>query len=751
MNLRIRLLPFAGLALLLGVALFFQRPTSSAVLYTGYAQTERSVVFADVMISPPVAKPGDLLTMTTRVVNRGSGPLTPNVVVELPPNLTPNVYSLPAGATSDLQGNRIHWMPLVRPGEEVSFSTQLVAEAADVIQPEREITITLQHQGTSSHATAAIWIGIPPMIRELAGQTQVAVGQPISLKADVAGPGPMRIVWDLGDGRRLDVPEPEVVFPAPGPVQVMIEATNPAGAVNRRMTVMVLPSPVASFRPDDETPAVGQPVTFLNNGGGYPPLRVTWDFGDGSTLAGESQPTHVYERAGNYLVRLTVENSYGTSEAFWNVSVGAGPVADMIISESAAVGRPVTATAFADDSATSFMWDMGDGRREAGVSVSHSYRLPGDYYVTLRAANAFGETTVGRWIRVDPGITTLYLPLAAFQADGATANLSAAVPPGTEVVPAVEHLDEVFVLEPIQMPSGSGPAEQLYVYLNAARAAFGLPPLAYNYELSAVAQAHARDKASFPENPHSGSDGTTGAERLLRGGYRGGYAGEATAWGFADPRLAVEFWMNSDTHRPLILNRLTDEIGVGFVEDFATTNVWHWTAEFGLSYGAPVAADLRLQTPENGQLLSDDTVANFSWLWPLPLAAGERFAVYLVSGNRLVPVGTLAQPVYGSRYILSVDLRSTLRGATPSGTYDWLVRLEDSRGQTVTESARRSAVLQVAEAIPEALPTVPLILTATPAGATPVATAQPSPTPELPTPELPPVIVTATPVPSPEP
>jgi uncharacterized protein YkwD len=428
----------------------------------------------------------------------------------------------------------------------------------------------------------------------------------------------------------------------------------------------------------------------------------------------------------------------------------------VIIPDQASVGLPLTGQAIGDDTVQQFTWDMGDGRRYEGPAVSHIYRLPGDYYVSLAADNGHGVAQVGRWVRVGPGTSTLFLPMAAFQAEEQLAATSADAPTLIDLDPAVQTLSELFKLDPIPFPSGASGVEQLYAYINAARARFGLPPLPYNTELSLAAQAHARDKSYFPDNPHAGSDGASGAERLLRSGYRGGYAGEATAWGFADPRLAVEFWINSDSHRPLLLNRLGSEVGVGYVEDYATANVWHWTAEFGIGYGSPVQAVLRPQLPPANHSALDTEIVNYGWMWPLPLAAGEQFTVYLAAGERLVPVGTIAEPLYGSRYVLSADARSilgsSLLGPAPA-EYTWLVRLEDGAGRIIAESDPRSIAFAPDPAAPiiAATPT-PAIVTATPNAPTPTASPTAPPTIEPPPPaETTPVIVTATPQPTPMP
>ncbi len=44
-----------------------------------------------------------------------------------------------------------------------------------------------------------------------------------------------------------------------------------------------------------------------------PPLTYKWDFGDGSAPASEANPTHVYQKAGEYTATLTVKDSKNIS------------------------------------------------------------------------------------------------------------------------------------------------------------------------------------------------------------------------------------------------------------------------------------------------------------------------------------------------------------------------------------------------------------------------------------------------------
>lgn len=751
----IRLYSVGVLTLLLGAALFFGRPSTSAVTYSGYTRVDSGQLTLEVTANPPVGMPGTQMQLVTRITNHGNQPLTPSILLKLPRGVMADIYALPAGATFNLQENRVDWLPSVPAVGVQEFTLSLIVQSADVTAPEQPILALLRHQGIEREAAATVWVGIPPLIGEIKAQGQVSVGQPIRLRADTAGPGPITTVWDLGDGRRLELAEPEIIYPAAGEYTVSVEVSNPGGRTSRQIVLSVLPHPVANFRPDDDAPAIGQDVRFISSSGGQPPLRVFWDFGDGATIMGEQQPIHRYQSSGTYRVRLAVENSFGRSEAVWDVTVGEAPIADMVIADRTAVGTPIDGQAFGDDTVISYRWDMGDGHLREGASISHIYRFPGDYYVSMAADNGYGEKRVGRWVHVDPGMTTLYFPVTANEGDGQLSASGVEATADLELNPAVEGLTETFTLEPIVFSPGTSPAEQLLAYINAARARFSLPPMGYGYELSVAAQTHAQDKARFPDNPHVGTDGTTAAERLLRSGYRGGYAGEATAWGFSDPRLAVEFWINSDSHRPLLLNQLGTDVGIGYVEDYSSANVWHWTAEFGINYGVPVKAVLRSLTPATAYGARDTEVINYSWMWPVPLAGGERFTVYLITGGRLVSLGSIAQPVYGSRYVLSVDTRSALGGAQTglgaSSGYNWLVRLEDGRGGVVAESERRFISFTpdpAAVVVATPSPTI-AIVTATSAAATPTATPTFMATAEPPLNESPPIIVTATAQPTP--
>ncbi|MFN2277028.1 MAG: CAP domain-containing protein, partial [Candidatus Promineifilaceae bacterium] len=237
------------------------------------------------------------------------------------------------------------------------------------------------------------------------------------------------------------------------------------------------------------------------------------------------------------------------------------------------------------------------------------------------------------------------------------------------------------------------------------------------------------------------------ADRFLEFGYDSGYAGEATAWGFADPRQAVEFWVNSPGHRPIILNRWASEVGLGYTVDYTAPSVWYWSTEFGNASAAADAPELRVQTPQSGlELLNSEEIA-FSWNWPLPLGTTEQFTVYLNGPAGPVPVGTVNQPVNGTLYGLTF-IPATDRELL--GQFEWQVKLENNRGAEITAGERRALTINLDPDLPTPTPMPTFVPTLQPEPSptvTPTATpTRQQPTPRPTEPALPP-LVTATPLP----
>ncbi len=737
-----------GLLWIVGlVALWVGRDTAAfdpSEPFNGLAQIDGPLAL-NMTVSPPIAAPGDTLILSLHLRNEMKVTASPSLSLRLPPGLHADTAVLPTGMTLNLQTNALNWLPILPAnGGEQQIDIPLRVESADLTQPERIVTAVLRYEEAEQTADASIWIGLPPQINQIRPLPSVAVGQPVQLIADIGGPGPISQSWQLGDGRRVDVADPIVAFAAAGEYVITVAAHNPltalrGTAVTSSSVITIVPQPAAQFVPDDDSLSVGQPVVFRNFSGGQPPLIYRWDFGDG-TIATDPAPSHQYAAPGIYTVHLTVENSFGQSEAFWTMTVGTPPIADMEVMASAPAGEPLLGQAYGDDTVVAYQWDMGDGAALEGETINHIYQQGGDFYVSMIAYNEFGGTEIGRWVHIDAGQTAVYLPLILRLNE--TTN---ALDPYNLVLDPVE-LAEPFVMGAMELPAGLSPSDQLFLYINEARRQFALPPLNFTPQLTAAAQQHTNDMAAFRYTAHAGSDNSLPAERLLQAGYSAGYAGEATAWGFEHPYQAVEFWVNSPAHRRIILNQYATDVGVGFTVDYGAPNVWYWTAEFGNAFAAAAQPFVRLDGPEPGLALMISEAATFSWNWPLPLEPGQRFVVYRLQDSAAVPLGEVTQPQLNTRYSFAMPASNDWDWV---GAHTWQVKLEDENGAALLASESRPINFLPDPNVPTPTPIV--TPTAVPTLAPTTAPITPTPTPYVPigtpfpTPLPPPVVVTATP------
>jgi PKD repeat protein len=679
------------------------------LLFDTRAEVNIGALQLEVSITPAVTRPGTNLSISLSVTNHTQEAVVPEIIVALPDGISLDRRALPSATTLNLQTNSLSWQPVVGPQETRELLLTVQADVADFSRPERLIRATLRHGNQSETATTAVWVGLAPQATINISPSRASVGQPVQLEANLSGPGPFSQVWHLGDGRVVDADNPVIVYALPGTYHVTLQAANPLAAVTSSRLITIGAEPVAHFRPEQAQLGVNQAVSFTNQSGGQPPLQYLWDFGDGSTSS-ERNPSHAYQEAGTYLVRLAVTNEFGRAEALWPVTVGQPPLADILLDEVGRAGEPIYGEGFGDGSVSSFRWDMGDGQTVDGARISHVYRRGGHYWVTLTAGNNYAQTQVSRWIYIESGTTYLFLPLTIAGETDDDDLLDFLPVHLYDAFAEPEPPMEAVSLPPLNLPRSATPAEQLYYYINSARHMFELAPLNPVYELSVAAQRHAEDMAANQFTGHTGSDGTTPPMRLLLYGYPFGYGGEVTAWGLDKAIKAVEFWLNSPPHRRILLNQAISDVGVGYAVDYNSPNVWYWTAEFG-SPSLPVIEVTLPEPPAPPQLPpvallepAPDIVVTtglsyvvFTWEWPDALRSDQHFVVYWSDGVQELPLGTVTQPLLGNQYQLRL-LASLLAPApgTASGRYHWLVRLENREdGRTLTESEPRPIQLIV--------------------------------------------------------
>jgi PKD repeat protein len=235
------------------------------------------------------------------------------------------------------------------------------------------------------------------------------------------GAPPLEFSWDFGDGTESREPVVAHRYAAPGRYAAELRVLERGGHIARgalaRVPVHVRPAPTAAAG-EPVIAAPGEEVAFDGSASvasDSPITRYLWSFGDGATAEGATA-RHAYAGPGLYRAVLRVEDDSGHPCDFGvatrEVTVNFAPVAEAGEARMVAVGQPVTLGAGAsydvDGNVEEHRWDMGDGTRLAGATVTHAYAAPGTYVATLSVrddsgvANAEATDTVAITVNAPP-------------------------------------------------------------------------------------------------------------------------------------------------------------------------------------------------------------------------------------------------------------------------------------------------------------------------------------------------------------
>ncbi len=116
--------------------------------------------------------------------------------------------------------------------------------------------------------------------------------------------------WEFGDDNTSIDFHAKHVFQEPGTYFVSLSVFNGEymDTSEKEITVQEDPTPVACFTVPSVNVLVGQEVPFTNCS--QKAENYFWDFGDGNTST-EENPVHVFTEAGEWYIKLTVDNEFG--------------------------------------------------------------------------------------------------------------------------------------------------------------------------------------------------------------------------------------------------------------------------------------------------------------------------------------------------------------------------------------------------------------------------------------------------------
>jgi len=181
-------------------------------------------------------------------------------------------------------------------------------------------------------------------------------------------------------------------------------------------TITVFPVPIPSFTSDATIDCGPVIVNFTNTTVGDS-LNFFWDFGDGTAIVNDTNPTHTFDNQtlfiNNYEVQLIVLSNTGcTDTTSQTVTIYPEPIFTFSADPDSGCS-PLVVRFPSVVGAVDYQWDFGDGNLASGPTPTHVFvnntTNNQTYTIRLVAQNSFGcrDTTFGQ-VLVFPNPTSIF-------------------------------------------------------------------------------------------------------------------------------------------------------------------------------------------------------------------------------------------------------------------------------------------------------------------------------------------------------
>ncbi len=220
--------------------------------------------------------------------------------------------------------------------------------------------------------------------------------------------------WNFGDGNVLtthkNIDTITHLYTTPGTYTVSVFATNGCSDTSTSQAISVHRTPVAAFAANTASACVGDSIKFSNLSDTAASFK--WLLGDG-TSSYLTHPSHQYLVGGNYQPRLIASITYPSGLTCSDTSTTQSIVIKQkqqgyfSVSDSIGSCLPFTVTFTNQSTPSAFtVWNFGNGKKDTGDVVKHSFIGIGTFNVTMQAKHPGGcEYEYSRTIKTTSAAT----------------------------------------------------------------------------------------------------------------------------------------------------------------------------------------------------------------------------------------------------------------------------------------------------------------------------------------------------------
>lgn len=223
--------------------------------------------------------------------------------------------------------------------------------------------------------------------------------------------------WDLGDGNASSVSNPNYTYSAEGTYTTTLIITSDNGC-DDTLSQQIIRYPIPNVNFSSAPECLYTPLTFTNNSTINAPGNITswiWNFGDGSALISDENPTHIFPSEGEYDITL-IANSNNGCVATFNKSETVYPVptaafASTTICENTPPTQFTNLSTISTGSIVNYDWNFGTSSSNL-PNPNNSFPQFGVYNTEFTVTSNFGCTNT----IVNP-VTVLEKPSVDFVSD----------------------------------------------------------------------------------------------------------------------------------------------------------------------------------------------------------------------------------------------------------------------------------------------------------------------------------------------
>ncbi|QEE17078.2 PKD domain-containing protein [Promethearchaeum syntrophicum] len=211
--------------------------------------------------------------------------------------------------------------------------------------------------------------------------------------------------WDFGDGGTSSETNPSYQYFTPGIFTVSLTVIDEDGDADTAIkgeyiTVIEDLEPEADFTASSIQVIQNGYLNFTYTGSeGNGLVSYSWDFGDGTPLSTEFNPTHQFLETGIFTVSLTVVDSDGDASTatkidYITVDDDLMPNAEFSSDFQSVITDDIiqfTFTGEEGNSPATFWWDFGDGSTSEERDPIYQYSDPGFYTISLTVSDTDGD------------------------------------------------------------------------------------------------------------------------------------------------------------------------------------------------------------------------------------------------------------------------------------------------------------------------------------------------------------------------